>query len=730
MALGGDNPVREIQQTESGVVVGFSARELLKFDPAKPTVVEHIDFPETIDEHLASKRGDRALLRFGMRVELWSTREFRRIAVLMTQPEPGPLQLAMSQDGSISTLRTCEERFRVPTVTPVGKTGKPAAIDEDDLPCGYVSFDAQGKETGRIASPTKDVSQFDLSPDGKYVVEYGLQLRNLLLRESGKQVLKRVGGRVDGGARSSEELMEFQGDRLLLSRFGLVEYDDLSTGKVISSQRYAAESPDEPIIHVRLSDAPVVASLWPSKARLFLYSFERAGTPAKVVSLNKVFTQGCLGCSMEADGDGVLISDSERTVHVSRVGAMTERPASKVSTTLAAGPSGRVVESYDDQGQRCAWVPAGADRSKATELPRSMCLSVSIGKGVLAANPAGGLHVWEFNSQKLTLEYGGGAESHGTLLVDNDVAGFIGHDGKPLWLTRDPPPKTPAVEDIKHFNRAARTQTHVFTLERSEKSTWIVARDKDDKEVMREDIGGQVASVYLHASGPRIAVPRWSSRGAEAVICEVGKGCSAMLASGAPFGLIDHWLLWRTGTRVEIVDLRTRDAVVLPEDKCTVPVGASNVAGSPRFVCMHHARPKGEIETMLWSFDSSGKPITSVKVTDAQGRASMPTKKTKGGWGDLWFEQSGVRWIHGKMLVPALRRRSTALFDLERGRLADVYVDGTGAVVTFADGSFERFGTSNGDARFRCRRGAFSYPLATCGAREVTGRWAALLQGP
>lgn len=708
--------------TEGGHVVGHSLRALYDFDPAAPDVVRQHPLPDDTTSVVPSANGTRAVVVRREKNELWDLSTFRMVAALDTNETGNSVHI--SPDGAQVAVSTCGDAIPTPPVK-----GKVKPADPEANPtCGFLVF--SGKDGKRLTAFATDgdggFGEGTFSPDGRFIVLSGMQKRLVYNASTGKLVLRRLGGRVDGSGGS--ELTEFMGDTLLVTRFGVVEVDDLATGKVVAGQRYDVPGADETLFHLRVPGSTRLATLWGSGKKVFVWDWAQKRV-VRTFDLGKKLEEPCYGCSLAAvqpDKLSVVGASVELTLDLATGATTSSGDASSRRTEIAYdGPGARLERQYEDHGWSC-YLSAGGARS---EVSRVLCGSgePATGRGnLLAGTASGSVAVYDLGKKRMVLALGPVPEERGvslTPVVRDGVLGFVSWgDEKPLWLTHSE--HTP--REFLKGKRGSSTETSDLriTSEWLDKGNMVRAEDFDGQEAFSQKLDGSPGPML--ASGTRVVISKLAQdrKSYDTLLCEPKKGCAPLVSGARPVALNGAWFVSHPGTGQghDLRNLESGKTFAIPDEACGMVVGVLPTERGAHVVCSagsKKAPPKigvSDADGKLWVLDQDGARVRELAVP----RVKLRPLSMKSPNGQL-------RMLGSSLIFPGGAEGGHdryALVDVEGKRPSvDLVVTATGGVAVYSDGTFERFGKSEPLLPLlRCARGDLLAPLETCvRGREIKG---------
>jgi hypothetical protein len=615
-----DERVEAVQLTSDGLVLAATRRGLLDFDPKVPEALARTRFPTVASTILLSAKGDRALLELAGKRELWDTHAKKRIATVAL--EDGAISAAMSDDGSLVALGGCGAQMPRPKGAQGAKRGLPNQAASDD-PCGYGLFrGSDGALLRKIpVDGPEDLSNLRFSGDGRYMVQTGIQKRMIYDVANGRLALRRMGGRIDGGSPDGNELFVFEGDKLLISRFGLLEYDDLVTGKVIGSQHYGDGGADESIRHLRVEGRTMVATLLAERKRLILWDYA-SKKPPQTIALSKFLPEPCFGCEMIVKKNQLhLTSDPELVIDLDSAKVSVGAPRTKesiASETLAENSAGRIVRAYEDRTAHCKLMPKA--RADGTELEgvvldEAFCTAPVMSESLVASHSDGRLVVLTLPDGKSIFGPATDRKHRRNRFVSNGHSfGMQPQDrGATLWLAQREPATFPALKEQGQVT--IETESYQFALQRDRKSAdaTLIVQDGAGTEVMREAIGGFAAD-GVFASGGRIVLGRGKGSEPKLTTCQVGKGCKPLPLESRVYGLVGAVaMLRRDGVDkdTELYNLDTGQRQILVG--CKNPAGLTESDGALRALCVGAPSRR-----TLLKFDAQGQALGALDMGELE----------------------------------------------------------------------------------------------------------------
>lgn len=725
----GTGSISGVVVTEGGHAVAYSLRTLYDFDPATPDVVRRHALPDDTTSVVPSANGARAAVVRKEKTEVWDLTTFRAVATLDTTETGNSVQV--SADGAQIAVSACGDAIPAPPAK-----GKVKPVDpEANATCGFLVF--SGKDGKRLAAfATESDGGFGegtFSSDGRFIVLSGMQKRLVYNASTGKLILRRIGGRVDGSGGS--ELTEFMGDSLLVTRFGVVEVDDLATGKVVAGQRYDVPGADETLFHLRIPGATRLATMWGSGKKVFVWDWSQKRV-VRTFDLGKKLEEPCYGCTLsalDANKLAVVGAPVELTLDLATGAVTSSGEASSRRTEIAyEGPGARVERQYEDHGSSC-YVTAGGVRS---EVSRVLCGNGEkvVGRGSLVAGSASGsVAVYDVAKKRTVLTLGPAPEERGgglTAVVRDGILGFTSwNEDKPLWLTQGEhrPREFPK---SKRGGMSMETSDLRVTSEWLDKGNMVRAEDLDGQEAFSQKLDGSNGPML--GSGARVVISKLATdrKSYETMLCEPKKGCSPLPAGPRPVGFNGAWLVSRQSA-AQGHDLRNVDtgkAFSITEEACGMVFGLLPTAAGVHLVCGAGAKkppPKGlagaagagaEVDDKVWVVDQDGARVRELTVPRAKLRP-MSMKSING----------QLRMLGSSLVLPGGAdggHDRYTLVDVEGKRPSvDLVATASGAIALYSDGTFERFGKSEPLLPMvRCVRGDVMSPLETClRGREIKG---------
>ncbi len=717
----GPGSVTGVVMTEGGHVVAHSLRALYDFDPATPDVVRRHALPDDTSSVVPSANGARALVVRKDKTEIWDLAAFRVAATLDTAEIDNNAHI--SADGAQVALSACGDAIPAPPAK-----GKVKPVDPEANPtCGFLVF--SGKDGKRLAAfATESEGGFGdgtFSPDGRFIVLSGMQKRLVYNASTGKLVLRRIGGRVDGSG--GNELTEFMGDTLLVTRFGVVEVDDLATGKVVAGQRYDVPGADETLFHLRVPGSTRLATMWGSGKKVFVWDWAQKRV-VRTFDLGKKLEEPCYGCTLtaiEPNKLSVVGASVELTLDLATGAATSSGDASGRRTELAYdGPGARLERQYEDRGWSC-YLTAGGARS---EVSRVLCGNgerVAGHGNLLAGTSSGSVAVYDLGKKRLVLGLGPAPEERGVALspvVRDGVLGFVSWgDEKPLWLTQSE--HTPRAFPKGKRGSATETSDLRVSTEWLDKGNMVRAEDLEGQEAFSQKLDGSPGPIL--ASGARVVISKLAQdrKSYDAILCEPKKGCAPLVSGARPVALNGAWFVSHpTGDAHELRNLDTGKTFTIPDEVCGMVVGVLPTAGGAHMVCAAGSKKApSKIATVgpddkLWVVDQDGARVRELSVPRVKLRP-LSMKSLSG----------QLRMLGSSMVFPGGAEGGHdryALVDVEGKRPSvDLVVTASGGVAVYSDGTFERFGKSEPLLPLlRCARGDLLAPLESClKGREIKG---------
>lgn len=717
----GAGAITGVVATQGGHVVAHSLRALYDFDPATPEVVRRHALPEDTVSVVPSTGGGRAVVVRKDKTEIWDLAAFRVTATLDTTEVDSNAHI--SADGEQVALSACGDAIPTPPAK-----GKAKPVDPEAAPtCGFLVF--SGKDGKRLAAfATESDGGFGegtFSADGRFIVLSGMQKRLVYNTSSGKLVLRRIGGRVDGSGGS--ELTEFMGDTLLVTRFGVVEVDDLATGKVVAGQRYDVPGADETLFHLRVPGSTRLATMWGSGKKVFVWDWAQKRV-VRTFDLAKKLEEPCYGCTLsalDANKLSVVGAPVELTLDLTTGAATSSGEASSRRTEIAYdGPGARLERQYEDRGWSC-YLTAGGARS---EVSRVLCGNgerVTARGSLLAGTASGSVAVYDLGKKRMVLTLGPTPEdrSVGFMPVVRDgILGFVSWgDERALWLTQGD--RTPR-EFIKgKRGNSTETSDLRITSEWLDKGNMVRAEDLDGQEAFSQKLDGSPGPML--GSGTRVVISKLAQdrKSYDTLLCEPKKGCSPLVSGARPVALNGAWFVSHptTGQGHELRNLESGKTFAIPEEACGMVVGVLPAGGGAHLVCGaggKKAPPKVmlDVDDKLWVVDQDGARVRELTVPRVKLRP-MSMKSPNG----------QLRLLGSSLVLPGGAdggHDRYALVDVEGKRPSvDLVVTTSGGVAVYSDGTFERFGKSEPLLPLlRCARGDVLAPLETClRGREIKG---------
>jgi hypothetical protein len=565
-----------------------------------------------------------------------------------------------SEDGSAFIYTVCGEEHakRLRTLL------KKPEIEEYEA-CEYRVHDAAtGELRSKLLIPylgdENGPAMPSLAPNGHFVFLFRHQALEAYDAQTAKRTLRREGGAItqgnvvrsrsfdiDGEGMGGELLHAFPDDTLLISRFGMVELDDLKTGKVLGSNRYPSS-----VSHALSADRTQVATLLPGLHKVSIWDIKTRKI-ARVVQWNKA---PCENCRLESfDGPSFRIGEDEGSVVVN-VDTAAVSPATERMSLQVADDGFRIDTS--ETGARVT-APSG----KVHALP-----SVS-GAHVLA----GGLVARENGSVSIvrrdgTLLQVGGGDSDRNLIARRGELGVLDHESGATVFLGTQPPVVGKASTASHLY--AESSTHTFAHEHQ--SNDLVARDTAGKEVMREHVASYIRS--MTADGPHVAYD-----GNSVVVCTVGASpCKDFAGTKRVLGLSWPYLLLGELPPVlqsaVLVHLETdvSTPVAVPPDYSPIALlTAKNVAPQIVFVGLSEHR---------------------LKVQEINGRAlweaQLPGENRWSGHDVLAMARQGTKLLMDNPFVHS----ESLLLDATQAGLSTVLFGTRGALEIRADGSARTYG--------------------------------------
>ncbi len=716
----GAGSIAGVVLTQAGHAVAHSQRSLYDFDPAAPDVVRRHPLPDDTTSVVPSENGARAVVVRKEKTEIWDLGSFRKVATLDTT-EPASSGAHISADGEQVALSSCGDEIPAPPAKGKLKPQAPEAA------CGYLIFSAKdGKRISVFATEGDGFSEGTFSSDGRFLVASSIQKRLVYNASTGKLVLRRIGGRVDPSGGS--ELTEFMGDTLLVTRFGVVEVDDLNTGKVVASQRYDVPGADETLFHLHVPGTTRLVTMWGSGKKVFVWDWAQKRV-VRTFDLAKKLEEPCYGCTLSAldpNKLSVVGAPVELTLDLATGTATSSGEASSRRTEIAyEGPGARVERQYDDHGWTC-YLTAGGTRS---EISRVLCGNgerVSGRGSLLAGAASGSVAVYDVAKKRLVLGLGPAPEERGggfAPVVRDGILGLISWgEEKPLWLTQG----EHVPREFPKGKRGNGTETNDLriTTEWAEKGTMVRAEDLDGQEAFSHKLDGSPGPVL--GSGSRVVISKMSAdrKSYDTLLCEPKKGCTPLTSGGRPAALNGPWFVDHpaAGQAHELRNLDSGKRFAIPDEACGSVVAVLPTAAGAQLVCAagsskpkaKHAGP--EVEDKLWVVDQDGARVRELTVPRLKLRpASMKSPNSQ------------LRMLGASLVLPGGTEGGHdryTLVDVEGKRPSvDLVTTATGALAVYSDGTFERFGKSDPLLPLvRCVRGDLMSPLESClRGREIKG---------
>jgi hypothetical protein len=746
--LGSEDAVIAQQASERGYVVAVTAAGFLRFDPKVPEVVRRSLFQGPADRALISARGDRALLAFGGRVELWATDTERKIATLTTT-DHGFIEMALSANGAAAAVSMCAEDMP-----------KGAKAPADETPCGTVLV--RGEDGVRVAVVPGEVAElafFSFSDDARYLVQTGSQKRMIYEVSTGRLALRRLGGRLEPGA-DIFEVFQIESDKLVMSRFGVVEYDDLRTGRVVASQHYDAAESGATFRHLRVAGLPIIATLWNEGERVSLWNYESRKL-VKTVVLKSHLKEPCNSCTLSDHGDGKLSLSVQDSPIIDAATGQVEKQGDKnplvQSETVLVGATGLLRREYPESATEvCRYMTVGTSAGELQgqptpstaggfEVPPAFCSGASMSAQALAVSDNGALRVYDLAARKERLQFGQvhPYPDHGGGLSTVAREGVFGlratRAGQTLWLTQKPA-AAPFVGELGDFMaEPAQTDDYRFFAKYrtgTEARSEIIGHDRVGKEVLRDAIPGYARS--LMASGNRVVVKAMalqvrlpdSKAGAPRkphpkvskyvfFLCEVSAGCKPVEADESVLGIAGSHVLTsslsESAHAIRNLDTGTKIAI---DAECAYGLGITMTKEGLRVLC-RVAFPK-----LVPS--GNGEPTPTFAVFDEHGRKVHVLELAEGLRRNLGYANPELLHMTGSRLLLPLESGRTryALIDVRQGLVATILGDHQGALALLPDGRFERFGDSTRfDGALRCLKDDIYHPAAACGTHLAVAGW-------
>jgi WD40 repeat protein len=751
MLLSEADRVLGVHPAVAGRIVAVTSRDVLTVEPRSATVVKRVTLGATATAANLSEQGTRALLTLGGEIQLWSLDPIRKIATLV-KSDDRVTSTALSPDGASVVLGQCREGMpRLPKDALRPNAGmQPADID---MPCGYRLFSGvDGSLVAEIPAPSDELSGLSYSSDARYLVHTGFQKHMVYDLAKSRLALRRLGGRVESGGPSDFEIFQIEGDKLLMSRFGVVEYDDLSTGKVLASQRYDVDTFDVNYLHMRIEGTPFVATVWNDGEKVTVWNFETR-TLVKTPALRPYLDGVCFACSIRDRHDGTIaltVKDSPLiSLATGKVTKHTDTHAFVPTEVVTSGRYGSVLREHPEASDAvCRYYPKGQERSvegpgTPTLVPDAFCAHPLIGDGVVTTSEEGPLRIFDLATRNEALAFGTTVESgtHLLAVAREKTFGFrLGFsESEVVWLTQGAAPKRFTGTEASRFEPVVvgGTRFRLSTRKRKEPVSEIVGEDSSGREVFRRAVPGYVYSMLaseellvIMTSAPPVdprpeqSKPRPKSLIQTTLLCLLPNECTPMASGVTVMAVAEHSLLLqeeRSGP-VMVRDTRTGKSTVIA-GTCALGVALMKTTKGLRAICLDRRgfAPSAEPSKVavdsaptgyrLTVFDSEGAPIAVHDVGVVNGRNS----------GDPW------PGVGNRLLVPRLSTRGVArygLLDIEAGWVAELVGDARGAIALYADGRYERFGvTTPLDGAMRCLQGDAYLPSAACGEHhEVRGR--------
>lgn len=747
-AFAGEETPIDFHRSPRGHFVVHTARHLIDVDPEHLDALRVVDLPEGTREVVATAGAPR-LLAVGRDVvhvlDGTTLSVLSRVVVRGLAIEEGSVALAAGSGAWAA--RQC--------VSESATAG-----------CKLVTFDPDGKP--RATVPVGDALPL-LSPDAAYLVEVDVRKRNVYDAISGRLLLRREGGRFlkeppgqpqgQGYEPGREETFQFLADgsgaagfgRLAISREGVVEVDDVRTGRVLGSVHYPRIFRDSP--HLASPDGTLVASVLPGREIAFFDT--RTLRPRRRVSLAPAFLDECNGCSLVwRDEAHVEVLGGEEHVIASVDGTLERRKADAPERVLS-GPG----FSVDGDGSERAKTAVGTGSvapcaltlgdGRAIPLSTAACARGELPHFERAGRFVAGMVPSDAHRARRTFtlydERRPGADVEAMSLGHREatprlprdfggLAGLTGAPAEPIWLTQAPvdaatlpsPTWTPSADDLRAPStvQTRLTRSHAFRLEWEPDglTLTITPRTPGAQAFAVHDGAFPPARWYVDAGVALLAVSSSGNPGRPdyALLCAAGTGCKRLPTPGV-VGFAWPWILARSATSQPAVTQTLYHAVTGASRP--LPPGCDAawlLDAAPTVACIMHS-PAPSDEHRIAFFDGAGH---------ATGEVPLPSPGpflTSVAWPGIVLGNRGL------LLLPSVDRLETWVFDAHRRRA--IVVPGTrAALALYPAGRFEVFGGDPASSRsegarlaastLRCREGETLYPLARCRtAAESPGAW-------
>lgn len=745
-AFAGEDAPTDFHRSPQGHFVVHTARHLVDIDPERMDTSRVVELPEGTRDIVATGGAPR-LLAVGRDVVY--VLDGATLGVVARVAMPG----LANEEGSV-TLASGSGAW----------AARQCANEGAESGCRLVAFDPGGAR--RATVQVGDALPL-LSPDGAYLVEVGLKKRNVYDASTGRLLLRREGGRFlkdppgqpqgQGQEPGREETFRFLADgvgsgggfgRLVISRDGVVEVDDLRSGRVLGSVRYARIFQNS--AHLVSPDGSLVASVLPGRQIGFFDT--RTLRPRKSASLAPAFLDECNGCSLVwRDEAHVEVLDGEEHVIVSVDGNLERRKADAPERVLS-GPA----FSVEGDGSERAQLAGGAAKVAPCVLtlaggPPIPVSTASCWRGALPhfereGRFVAGMVPSDANRVRRTFTlYDDRRSSAVASLGQRDIvprsprdfgglAGLTGADADPIWLTQAPvdaamlpsPTWTPSTDDLRAPNtvQTRLTGTHSFRLEWEPDglTLTISPRIPGAKAFVGRDTSFPPARWYVSAGAALLAVSSTGNPGRPnfALLCDAGSGCKRLPIPGV-VGFAWPWILARSAASQPSVAYTLHHAV--SGASRALPSGCATgwlLDAAPTVACMSHASSPADLDRIAF-LDGAGR---------ATGEVPLPESGpylTRMEWPGIVLGNRGI------LLLPRSDRLETWAFDAHRRRA--IIVPGLRvALALYPEGRFEVFGddtpstrpegVSLAESTLRCREGETLFPLARCRARaEARGAW-------
>jgi WD40 repeat protein len=524
--------------TQTGHLLIATKVSILEWSPASPKTLREVPLYTETNTHRAvvhfSKQSPSFIVGDEAGLRLWDAATVTPKTLVLKQPVD---EIEFSRDGTRFSFELCGA-----SLLDVVKT----ASTECEV---HVHSTLDASRIARVPVPNQDPqlgiwTPSSLSPSGAYLLLMRTQEFQWLSVATGKRALLRKGGRfVPGDAigKASRELLEFTDDTtLLFSRFGMLELDDLKTGKVLFSQRYAA-SQDEDVRHVVSPDRKRVATFLQGRGQVAVWDWS-TGKPAQTFALGKDVV--CNTCEVSVSNseiirvEGATINGANATISIDakakKVVEDTTPETNSFQSTFFAEDGMTVRENANDFSYVVV-APEGSSTHRGLNLSFESAGNTLVvtGKSMVRVFDRRAQTIFQLGTEHLPPSRDP-SEHNGYLPVARQAAlGLRRPDKTEIWLEQPSAPATSTLlangersKDEKP-QREFVSETHRFQIEYTRKGeATLKIFDVTKAERLNEPIHGYLNYARTHVEGAHIAMEMRLDRGGSVLtVCSVGVGC-------------------------------------------------------------------------------------------------------------------------------------------------------------------------------------------------------------